>query len=110
MDNVTFSVGGDVLDIRGDLSNRCMNKRILNIAAARRLDRTEYETIRPMLKLNGVGAPGYLSGWFLLQGGEKAYIFVTDKDKAVYVPTNEGYALFLTPDDPDGFLNALRQG
>jgi len=108
MDKVTFAVNAYGLDIQGDLGNRQIKRSVLNIAAARRLDRGAYEEIRPVLKLSGVGAPGYLSGWFRLRGGEKAYIYVTDKDKAVYVPTAEGYVLVLTPDDPDGFLAALR--
>lgn len=60
-------------------------------------------------RTNGVGLPGLAAGWFRLADGEKALAFVTDKSRAVYVPTCLGYALVVSPADPDGFLDALRR-
>jgi hypothetical protein len=51
--------------------------------------------------------PGYQSGWFRLKNGEKALLYLTDRSRAVYVPTTAGYSVLLSPDDPDGFLKAL---
>jgi hypothetical protein len=110
MDRVTFNVSGNGLDIQGDLYNRKLALSALDLAQAKRLSQSEYEAMRPTLKLNGVGAPGYLSGWFMLRGVGKAFIYVTDKNKAVFIPTTEGFGLMLTPDDPDSFLSALRAG
>ena len=56
-----------------------------------------------------MGLPGLAAGWYRLNGGEKALVFVTDKARAVYVPTRLGYALVVSPADPDGFLEALRR-
>ena len=61
----------------------------------------------PARRTMGTGLPGYQSGWFRLKNGEKALLYLTDRTKAVYVPTTEGYGLLLSPDDPDGFLGAL---
>lgn len=56
----------------------------------------------------GTGLPGYQSGWFRLANGERALLYLTDRSKAVHVPTTLGYSLLLSPDDPDAFLSALK--
>jgi hypothetical protein len=55
----------------------------------------------------GTGLPG-LPGR-LVPAGERraALLYLTDRRKAVYVPTTAGYSLLLSPDDPEGFLAAL---
>ena len=57
----------------------------------------------------GTGLPGYQAGWFRLRGGEKALLYLTDRSKAVYIPTTNDYSLLLSPADPDGFLETLRE-
>jgi hypothetical protein len=56
----------------------------------------------------GTGLPGYQAGWFRLRNGEKALLDLTDRRRAVYIPTGAGYSLLLSPADPDGFLSRLR--
>ena len=56
----------------------------------------------------GTGLPGYQAGWFRLRNGEKALLYLTDRARAVYIPTTAGYSLLLSPADPDGFLSQLR--
>ena len=41
--------------------------------------------------------------------GEKALVYLTDWSRVVYVPTDGGYALLLSPTDPDGLLAALER-
>jgi hypothetical protein len=57
----------------------------------------------------GTGLPGYQAGWFRLANGETALLYLTDRAKAVYVPTTNGYALILSPDNPERFMAALRE-
>ena len=42
----------------------------------------------PKLRTWGTGLPNYQAGWFLLQNGEKALLFVTDWSRTVAVSTN----------------------
>lgn len=73
------------------------------------MDLTESPNYRPVWRTNGAGLPGYGSGWFQLENGDKALIFVTDKRRVVYLPTREGYSLLLSVPEPEKFLEALRQ-
>jgi hypothetical protein len=52
--------------------------------------------------------PGYQAGWFRLRNGESALLYLTDRTRAVYVPTELGYSLLLSPSDPERFLEAIR--
>ena len=51
---------------------------------------------------------GYRAGWFRLRNGEKALVYVTDPSRVVYIPTTEGYAVMVSPHEPDAFLAAVR--
>ncbi len=53
----------------------------------------------------GCGRSGAAWG---LGNGEKALLYLTDRKRAVYIPTTAGYSLLLSPADPDGFLSRLR--
>jgi len=58
----------------------------------------------------GFGIPGHQSGWYRLENGEEALVFLTGARRAVYIPTSKGYSLLVNTEDPDGFAAALRRG
>ena len=103
-----FEIGADGLRITGDLYGRLVPKSQLRVDLARRVDVTQDEALRPRWRRLGTGLPGYQAGWFRLRNGEKALLYLTDRTRAVYVPTTAGYSLLLSPADPDGFLSQLR--
>ena len=102
-----FEVSDAGLQVRGDIYGRFIPREQLRIEAARRVDFDRTEDLRPRLRTWGTGLPGYQSGWFRLRNGERALVYLTDRRKAVYVPTALGYSLLLSPDDPGAFLSAL---
>lgn len=104
-----FEVTSDALRLRGDIYGRTIPRRQLLVDLARRVDFRMEPQLLPRWKTVGTGLPGYQSGWFRLRSGEKALLYLTDRSKAVYVPTSAGYVLLLSPLDPDGFLAALRR-
>jgi hypothetical protein len=104
-----FEVLDDSLRLRGDLYGRTIPRCQLLIDSARRVNFASEPGLLPKWKRVGTGLPGYQSGWFRLRNGEKALLYLTDRSKAVYIPTSNGYGLLLSPLDPDGFLAALRQ-
>ncbi len=104
----TFEVFADSLRLRGDLYGRTIPRSQLLTDLARRVDFRMEPELLPKWKRVGTGLPGYQSGWFRLRNGEKALLYLTDRTRAVYVPTSAGYSLLLSPQDPDGFLAALR--
>jgi len=59
-------------------------------------------------RTNGIGMPGLLLGWFDISGGGRAFVAITDADKVVRIPTQDGYTIFVSPDDPDALVEMLR--
>lgn len=103
-----FEIRPDGLHLVGDLYGRLVPPAQLRVDQARRVDLTREGDLRPTWRRAGTGLPGYQAGWFRLRNGEKALLYLTDRQRAVYIPTTAGYSLLLSPADPDGFLNRLR--
>lgn len=102
-----FEVSSEGLRLRGDLYGRLIPLRELRIDQARRVILDADSDLAPRRRTMGTGMPGYQAGWFRLKNGEKALLYLTDRSRAVYVPTTEGYCVLLSPADPDAFLRAL---
>ena len=107
--NASFAVSPEGLRIRGDLYGRLIPAAELRASEVRRVDFTTSPDLRPRRRTFGTGLPGYQAGWFRLRNGEKALLFVTDRRRAVYVPTTAGYSVLVTPADPDAFVEAVRR-
>lgn len=103
----SFELGAEGLRVRGDLYGRVIPREQLRIAEARRVTPSD-TALRPSARTLGTGLPGYRAGWFRLENGEKALLYLTDDTRAVHVPTSAGYSVLLSPEDPEGFLAALR--
>ena len=95
--HVTFEVSPEGLRIRGDLYGRLVPAASLVPAEAKQINLQSDSAHRLGMRTNGVGLPGYASGWFRLGNQEKALVFVTDTSRVVYIPTLEGYSILLSP-------------
>jgi Bacterial PH domain len=106
MKKARFEVSSDGLRLSGDLYGRTIPVSDLRGGAAQRVELID--EFRPTRRRVGTALPGYRSGWFTLGNGERALLYVTDPTKVVYVPTRAGYAVMVSPIDPDGFLSAIQ--
>ena len=103
-----FEVSSAGLRLRGDLYGRTIPASLLRGREARVVDLRIERTLAPASRRVGTAVPGYRSGWFRLQNGEKALLYLTDERHAVYVPTNAGYSVLLSPQNPEQFVARLR--
>lgn len=62
------------------------------------------------LRTNGIGMPGLSLGWFRQPGGRKAFAAVASGSDAIVIPTSSGLDVFVSPERPEQFLDALRRG
>ena len=106
---VRFEVTPEGLRIRGDLLyGRSISRSDLMLDQARSMDLSAEPEYKPKWRTNGTGLPGYQSGWFKLQNGQKALIFVGDSRRVVFIPVRSGYSLLLSVVEPERLLTALR--
>ncbi len=103
-----FEVSPAGLALHGDWYGRTVPSGQIRGRDARRVDFATEPDLAPRWRTMGTGLPGYQAGWFRLRNGEKALLYLTDRSRAVYVPTTAGYSLLLSPADPDRFLSAVR--
>lgn len=102
-----FEVSTEGLRLHGDWYGRFIPANQLVAAGARRVDLANTPDLLPDRRTMGTSFSGYQAGWFRLRNGESALLYLTDRTKAVYVPTTDGYAVLLSPSEPDRFLSAL---
>lgn len=107
--NVEFELSEQGLRIRGDIYGRLIPAESLLAERAKPVDLRRETSHQPKRRTNGVGLPGYRSGWFRLRNGEKALLFVTDPSSVAYVPTRDGYSVLLSVRRPERFLESLRK-
>jgi len=103
----TFEVSNEGLRIRGDWYGRLIPANQLVRGTAKRVDFAQSPELTPGRRTMGTGLPGYQAGWFRLRNGDRALVYLTDRSKAVYVQTTDGYNVMLSPSEPDKFLASL---
>ena len=90
--HVQVELSFEQITIRGDIYGRTIPLNELVIDKARKINLNETKEYQPRIRTNGIGLPGYLSGWFRLKNGEKALLFVTDWKTVIYLPTTKNYS------------------
>jgi hypothetical protein len=103
-----FEVSPAGVRLHGDWYGRTIPSGQIRGQDAKRVNFETEPELAPKWRTMGTGLPGYQAGWFRLKNGEKALLYLTDRRRAVYVPTTAGYSLLLSPTDPDRFLSAIR--
>jgi hypothetical protein len=106
---VKFELSPQGLRITGDIYGTKIAKDSLKIDEVLIINLRENKPYQPKWRTNGVGLPGYLSGWFRLNNKEKALLFVTDQKNVVYLPTNKGYSVMMSMKQPEEFVRILQE-
>ena len=103
-----FEVSPAGVRLHGDWYGRTIPAGQIRGQDAKRVNFATEPELAPKWRTMGTGLPGYQAGWFRLKNGEKALLYLTDRSRAVYVPTTAGYSLLLGPAEPDAFVSAIR--
>ena len=106
--HVKFEITPAGLKITGDIYGRTVPLSDLLPEQAKTVDLDKNSSYRFVSRTNGIGLPGYKSGWFRTQSGQKALAFVTRTTQVVYLPTAKGYSIFLSVQNPEEFIDCLR--
>lgn len=104
-----FQVSSQGLRIKGDLYGRLIPQSKLIIESAREINLNQESQYQPKFRTFGTGLPGYQAGWFRLKNGERALLYLTDYQRVILIPTTDNYLLILSIQQPDQFLNTLKQ-
>ncbi|MDR0382934.1 MAG: PH domain-containing protein [Spirochaetaceae bacterium] len=59
------------------------------------------------IRTNGIGLPNFLSGWAKLNNGNKALVYLTDRNNVLLMPTKK-YTLLFSMETPDEFIEKIK--
>jgi hypothetical protein len=104
-----FELDREYLRVRGDIFGGRFPLATLEAAKARLIDIDREPEYKPRIKVCGSSVPGYQSGRFKLKNKEKAWIYLTDLKKVVYVPTRKGYAVMMSAQHPERMVDAFHR-
>lgn len=104
---IQFEISKEGLNIRGGFYQRLIPAESIIIEKSKPIDIGKESPYKPILRTNGIGLPGYSSGWFKLRNGEKALLFITNPSRVVYIATREGYSVLLSVQDTERFLQLI---
>jgi hypothetical protein len=106
--NATFTIGDTGLDIGPGVYGRFIPREKIETDGVKVIDLKIDKDYALKRKTNGSNLPGYDAGWFRLENGEKALVFVTDKSRVVYIPTTDNYSVLLSTLHAEEMAGALR--
>ena len=106
LSNVTLAEG--VLQINIPIYGRSIPLDRIDLESPRVIDMTASREVQLTLRTNGLGAPGYLLGWFRVARDGRALVALTDRSSVAWVRLTDGTALLFSLRDPDAFLDALQ--
>jgi hypothetical protein len=75
---------------------------------ARVVDLAEHGSLKPTIKTNGYGLPGFQSGHYRMRDRSKAFCLLTDSSRVLYLPLRDGSGLVISPENPRALLTALQ--
>lgn len=99
----------DGLTIKTFLYGRTVKKNALCHDNAKIFDLQNERRLAPTIRTNGIGLPGFQTGWFRLADKQKALLVVTDKSRIVYLPTVKGYSMLLSVAQPQEFIKTAQE-
>lgn len=105
--NPQAKLGKDGLRLKVSFIDKHWALADIDRANAMLVDLDSQSGLRPKWKLWGAAMPGLSSGLFKLYDGRKAHVYITDRSKVVFLPTQNGPVL-LSLERPREFLDALQ--
>ncbi|MCL7714359.1 PH domain-containing protein [Stenotrophomonas mori] len=97
------------LTIRSTFYTRTVAIGSLRLESARIVDLAEHGELKPALKTNGYGLPGFRSGHYRMRDGGKAFCLITDHSRVLSLPLRDGSRVLISPEQPRALLAALEQ-
>lgn len=104
--SVQFASG--MLTIKAGPYTRHVACSELDLAHSRVASLDERIELRPMLRTNGIGLPGFAVGHHRLRDRSKAFVLLTDRRRVLALRERNGRALLLSVARPQALLDALR--
>jgi hypothetical protein len=95
------------LVVKGSLYSRSIGIEEFDLEKARVADLIREPELQARRRTNGIGLPGYQAGWFRLRNERRALLFLTKKEKVLYLPSTGDYDVLLSLARPAELLESV---
>ena len=92
--NTTISINDNEIVIKSFLYGRRIPIENIKVNEIRHINLNMDKEFNVSIRTNGIGLPNFLSGWMKLNNGNKALVFLTDRDDVLLIPTKDFILLF----------------
>ena len=106
--NTKFEVTATGLKITGNIYGRMLPYDILRLEQVHPINMISQSEYKLRFGTSSTNMPGYKAGWFRSRQG-KMLAFVTDPTRVLFIPTQKGYGVLLSVDQPEILLEALNR-
>ena len=92
--NTSISINDSDVVIRSFLYGRRIPISDILINEIQTTNLKENREFNVRVRTNGIGLPNFLSGWVRLNNGQRALVFLTNRENVLLMPTNDFVLLF----------------
>lgn len=107
-EHTTVKVTAEAIEIEGMYPKRIVRQNIV-LDGAKVLNLKRDKSVKFTRRNDAINLGGYRAGWFEVNHEGQALVVITDRSHVVYLPTREDYVVMLSMDDPEYFLETLRE-
>lgn len=103
-----ITLHGQTLEVVSTFYRKRVPVQDLQLDRARVVDLAEHGSLKPQVRTNGFGMPGFQSGHYRMRDRSRAFCLLTDSQRVLYLPLRGGSVLVLSPNNPRALLAALQ--
>jgi len=92
--NTSIAINDNNVIIKSFLYGRKIPIQDIKINETRMINLNQESEFNISVRTNGIGLPNFYSGWMRLKNGQKALVFLTDREKVLLMPVNDFIILF----------------
>ena len=104
-----ISVEGHALIVAATFYTRRIAIDALDRDKARIINLAEHTEFKPAIKTNGFNLPFFLAGHCRLRNRAKAFCLLTDRERVLLLPQDDGSLTLISPEKPQALLARLRE-
>jgi hypothetical protein len=104
----SVNIDNGLLTIKSLFFGKTISVGDINVNGVKHLNLKEDKDYNIRIRTFGIGLPNYYVGWMRLNNGNKALVYLKDRQNVVLIPTNK-YDILVSSDDFVGIKEALNK-
>jgi len=105
--NINISIKDNEIKINSLLYGRKIPIEDIMVNEIRTINLNENNEYKISIRTNGISLPNFLLGWMKLKNGNKALVYLTNKNNVLLIPTKD-YVIMFSMDKGNEFIEKIK--